>query len=76
MLVRRDIDAYFVIMIFEVLRVVANCVMLHFVEVLISIIYDFIVVVDEEHFAFVAEITKDASVVFIFIVNQFLVRDT
>ena len=75
MLVRRDVDAYFVIMITEVLRVVANFVMQHFVEVAMSIIYDFILVVDEENFAFVAKMTKDASVVIFILVNHFLVRD-
>jgi hypothetical protein len=75
MIVRRDVDAYFVIIITEVLPVVANFVKLHFVEVHISSVYDFILVVDKDHIAFVAKITKDASAVFIFIVNHFLVRD-
>ena len=60
MLVRRDVDAYFVIIITEVLWVVANFVKLHS-AIHISIIDNFILVVDEEHIVLVARMTKDAS---------------
>ena len=76
MLVRGDVDAYFVLKITVVHSVFVKSVKVDF-KIHISSIYDFILLVDEEHIVCVVIMMKDVSVVVVIvIVNQFRIRDT